>query len=146
MTIHSLDAKSHPIELPGLIETRPAASDSPAGSAVSQNSSSPLKTARKGRSRRWRWWRRRPGLLLSIAAVAVVIGWARHPALVTSLRPLRPVPANRLQPPGPAHWFGTDPLGRDLYSRVVHGSATSLLATALAVLIGLLIGSALGLF
>src|ERR1700712_3217143 len=127
MTIHSLDAKSHPIELPGLIETLPAASDSPAGSAVSQNSSSPLKTARKGRARRGRGWRRRPHLF-------------------TSLAPLLSVPANRLQPPGPAHWFGTDPLGRDLYSRVVHGSATSLLATALAVLIGLLIGSALGLF
>jgi peptide/nickel transport system permease protein len=45
-----------------------------------------------------------------------------------------------LQPPSRAHWFGTDELGRDLYSRILYGAQVSmtvgLAATAIAVLLG----------
>jgi peptide/nickel transport system permease protein len=49
-----------------------------------------------------------------------------------------------LHAPGPGHWFGTDDLGRDLYSAVLHGARTSLitglvaaaLSTSIAVLVG----------
>ncbi|HEX3946836.1 MAG TPA: ABC transporter permease [Acidimicrobiales bacterium] len=46
--------------------------------------------------------------------------------------------------PGAAHWFGTDDLGRDIFSRVVYGSRISLEVGFGAVAIGLLLGGPLG--
>nr|WP_255702021.1 ABC transporter permease [Bordetella sp. LUAb4] len=81
----------------------------------------------------------------SIAVLVLVIGWALWPTLFTSTDPLRGIPREALQPPSAAHWFGTDHLGRDIYARTVHGTATSLRATGLAVLIALFSGGAIGL-
>jgi peptide/nickel transport system permease protein len=75
----------------------------------------------------------------------VVILWAVIPGAFTHWPPDTGVPSSRLKPPSAEHWFGTDSLGRDLFSRVVHGSATSLAATAVAVAVGLVAGSLLGL-
>jgi peptide/nickel transport system permease protein len=52
---------------------------------------------------------------------------------------------DRLKPPSPRHWFGTDDLGRDILSRVMLGAQISLRVGVLAVLISLVIGSAIGL-
>jgi peptide/nickel transport system permease protein len=86
-----------------------------------------------------------PGLVLSVLVVALVILWALIPQAFSHWPPDTGVPSSRLKPPSAEHWFGTDSLGRDLFSRVVHGSATSLTATAVAVAVGLVAGSALGL-
>ncbi|MFE4958217.1 ABC transporter permease [Streptomyces sp. NPDC056653] len=86
-----------------------------------------------------------PGLILSIVLLALVLVSAFFPGLFTSQDPLSGVPRHRLQGPSPEHLFGTDQLGRDLFSRVVHGSALSLQATVLAVAVGLVVGSLLGL-
>jgi peptide/nickel transport system permease protein len=88
---------------------------------------------------------RRPGLLLSVALIALVLLGAFFPGLFTSQDPLSGVPREKLQSPGLHHLFGTDQLGRDLFSRVVHGSALTLKATALAVSLGLVVGSGTGL-
>ncbi len=88
---------------------------------------------------------RRPGLLLSLALIALVLLAAFFPGLFTSQDPLSGVPREKLQRPGLHHIFGTDQLGRDLFSRVVHGSALTLKATALAVSVGLVVGSGTGL-
>lgn len=54
----------------------------------------------------------------------------------------------RLLPPGPGHWLGTDDLGRDIVSRLIHGSRITLLVVVLvAVLaapVGLLVGTVAG--
>ena len=49
------------------------------------------------------------------------------------------------QPPSGAHWFGTDPLGRDVLSRVIVGARYILIITPLATLLGTVLGTALGL-
>jgi len=53
--------------------------------------------------------------------------------------------ANRLQPPSAAHWMGTDGLGRDILSRVIHGARITLMIVLLVAVIaaplGLLIGT-----
>lgn len=88
---------------------------------------------------------RQPSLVLSVLVLVVVALWAAAPTWFTPWDPIEGVPADRLQPPSAAHWFGTDNLGRDLFARVVHGSATSLAATSVAVLVGLAVGSLFGL-
>jgi len=87
---------------------------------------------------------KRPLLPLGIAVLALALAWAVWPGLFSHYDPLLGQPAQALQAPSGQHWFGTDHLGRDLYSRAVHGAALSLQATALAVLIALLVGIAIG--
>jgi len=50
-----------------------------------------------------------------------------------------------LQPPSSENWFGTDELGRDVFSRVLWGARVSLLVATLAVLVSMVIGIVLGL-
>src|SRR3546814_18024318 len=47
--------------------------------------------------------------------------------------------------PSAAHWFGVDPLGRDIFSRILLGARISLAAGFLSVLLGALVGCTLGL-
>jgi peptide/nickel transport system permease protein len=68
--------------------------------------------------------------------------------LLGTVDPQAVAPIDRLKPPSAEHWFGTDALGRDVYSRVVYGSrvslsvglAVALLSTGLGLLLGLLTG------
>lgn len=95
----------------------------------------------------WTWIGRLPraDVLIAGTVLALAAAWAVAPSLFTAYDPLRGQPLEALQPPSALHWFGTDHLGRDLYARTVHGSATSLRATALAVAVALLGGGAIGL-
>ena len=51
---------------------------------------------------------------------------------------------NPLQPPSSDHWFGTDKLGRDIFSRVIYASRSSLPATLILVALIFVIGTLLG--
>ena len=51
---------------------------------------------------------------------------------------------NRFAEPSAQHWFGTDEIGRDILSRVMHGARISLLVAAVAILISGLIGTSFG--
>jgi peptide/nickel transport system permease protein len=88
---------------------------------------------------------RRPGLIVAVVWLVAVLVAAVAPAVLASGDPLAGVPADKLTGPSSQHWFGTDQLGRDLYTRVVHGTSTTLHAAVLAIAIGLVVGSLLGL-
>ncbi|WP_405854603.1 ABC transporter permease [Streptomyces sp. NBC_01515] len=88
---------------------------------------------------------RRPGLLLSVLIVVLVVLASFWPDLFTSKDPLHGVPSENFRGPGGAHWFGTDELGRDVFSRVVHGAQLSLKATLIAVAVAFVVGSLIGL-
>lgn len=88
---------------------------------------------------------RRPLVVASLGWLVVVVVAALWPALLAPGDPLGGTPTDNLQPPSWAHWFGTDQLGRDLYTRVVHGTALTVSAAAVAVGVGVVGGSVLGL-
>lgn len=92
-----------------------------------------------------RFFVRRPGLVLSIVVTVLILLAAFRPSLFTVDDPLKGVPAENFSPPSGAHWFGTDELGRDLFTRVVYGAALSLKATLIAVAVAFVIGGTLGL-
>lgn len=85
------------------------------------------------------------GVVLSLVLLLLVVGWSVAPGLFTSQDPVRGVPADAFQGPSVAHWFGTDHLGRDELSRVIHGSASSVTSALVAVAIGVLVGGLVGL-
>lgn len=53
--------------------------------------------------------------------------------------------AHTLAPPGGEHWLGSDHLGRDIYSRIVHGARVSLIVGIASALLGSLLGGVIGL-
>lgn len=84
-------------------------------------------------------------VLLSFAIVALIVAWSLAPGLFTSHDPASGIPADKLLGPGAQHWFGTDHLGRDLYTRVVWGTASSVASALIAVTIGVFVGGFIGL-
>ena len=78
-------------------------------------------------------------LLLIIAASILA------PLLVTH-NPFEPDMANRLQPPSWQHFFGTDALGRDMFSRILYGGRASILLSLASAILSLGVGLVIGLF
>lgn len=97
---------------------------------------------------RFRWIRKHPTLiiggllLIAIAALSIAAPW------IATFDPQDIDPLARLQFPSAEHWFGTDALGRDVFSRAVWGGRVSMIvglavgifATAVGVLLGLVAG------
>ncbi|MBO4238606.1 ABC transporter permease [Pseudonocardia alni] len=105
----------------------------------------PPPAGRPPRARLGRFLRSRPGLVLAGAVVLLVLTAAFVPSLLAPGDPAVGDTARRLAPPGPGHWFGTDHLGRDVWTRVVHGASLSLQATVIAVAVALVAGGLIGL-
>ncbi len=76
--------------------------------------------------------------LLLLAAAALSLVWTPYSPYEMDL-------PGRLQPPNARHWLGTDPFGRDISSLLLVGARSSILVGVIAVGIGLLVGTALGL-
>lgn len=87
------------------------------------------------------------------AAAVVVLFLLVCLALGAPLSPYSPYaqdPANPFQSPSALHWFGTDQLGRDIFTRILYGSRVSLsvglITTMLTILIGVGVGAASGFY
>jgi peptide/nickel transport system permease protein len=88
--------------------------------------------------------RRKP--LGAIAAIVIVLV-ALMAVLAEVIAPYDPTtthPRDKLQAPSAKYWLGTDELGRDVFSRIVYGARTSLIAGVAATLIGTLFGALVG--
>ncbi len=88
--------------------------------------------------------RRASAIGTSVAVVFILIA-----LLGPSLAPYglnQQISGGVLQPPTPAHWFGTDQLGRDVFSRVLFGAADILVIAGLGTLLSVLLGTTIGLF
>jgi peptide/nickel transport system permease protein len=104
---------------------------------------------RPKRAEVWQRFRRNRMALAGLVFLVVLGLAAIFAPLITRYGPTQRVPLYR-QGPSTAHWFGTDAIGRDMFSRVVYGARVSLkigfTATAMSLVIGLVIGSTAGFF
>jgi peptide/nickel transport system permease protein len=101
--------------------------------------------SRGARRERARILARSPAVLIG---AGVVLFWAACAILGDLITPFDPVFDQTDQvfsPPSTEHWFGTDRLGRDVFSRVLVGSRDILLVAPAATLLGTVLGTALGL-
>ena len=78
-------------------------------------------------------------ILLGMVAIAILAPW------LGTVDPQAVSPIKRLRPPSEAFWFGTDALGRDVYSRVVYGARVSLIVGLAVAALSTLVGVAIGL-
>ncbi|RRR70606.1 MAG: ABC transporter permease [Candidatus Viridilinea halotolerans] len=91
------------------------------------------------------WMAARLNLLVGGLLIATLLLTALFASLIAPADPYAIAPMERLRPPSFAHPFGTDGLGRDLFSRVVFGARTALYMALPAVLIASVSGIFLGL-
>ncbi len=80
------------------------------------------------------------GTVLAVAFGLFLLAATLLPDAVAPLDPNQIAPREAFSAPSGAHWFGTDESGRDVYSRVVFGTANSLLIGVAATVIGLTLG------
>ena len=97
---------------------------------------------------RWLTFRTNPLAVIGLAIVILLLLAAALAPLIATHDPLKQALDQRLLAPSPAHFFGTDSLGRDIFSRVVHGARVTLFVVLLVVVtvgpIGLLVGATAG--
>jgi peptide/nickel transport system permease protein len=94
---------------------------------------------------RWRLLLRRPTFFVG---AGILLFWVVCAVFGHLFAPFNPLAQNLLSAntaPSGAHWFGTDPLGRDVLSRVIVGARDILIITPLATILGTVLGTALGL-
>lgn len=89
--------------------------------------------------------RRKPLGIASAALIVLIVLTAILADVLSPYDPLSAQPEIRLAPPSQGHPFGTDDIGRDVLSRVIHGSRISLWVGLLAVGIGTFAGMVIGL-
>ncbi|MBM3523273.1 MAG: ABC transporter permease [Alphaproteobacteria bacterium] len=82
--------------------------------------------------------------LIGIIVLSIAAGLSLLAPFVAPYSPIEIGAGDILQPPGGPFWFGTDELGRDVLSRVLHGGRISIQLVGIAVMLAFILGTALG--
>ena len=98
--------------------------------------------------RQWLAFKRNPMAVCGLAIIILLLLVAAFAPLIAPFDPLAQALDKRLLPPSATNWFGTDALGRDIFSRIVYGTRITLVIVLLVVVtvgpFGLLIGAISG--
>jgi ABC-type dipeptide/oligopeptide/nickel transport system permease subunit len=98
----------------------------------------------------WRRFRQNKLAMIGLVFIVVLILVAVFAPLIAPYGPAERTPGAFREPPSTAHWFGTDTIGLDVFSRVIYGARISLrvgiIATFMTVVIGLILGAVAGYF
>ena len=89
--------------------------------------------------------RRQPTLVIGLAVLLLVFASGLLAPAWWTGDPQEMRTAQRLQPPSAVRWFGSDQFGRDVYTRTLYGARVSLVVGATVALLGLALGTTLGL-
>jgi len=93
----------------------------------------------------WTRLRRSPGAMIGLVLIVILILMALSADFITPQGINEQSLRNGFIPPGSDYWLGTDEFGRDMYSRIVHGSRISLQVGIIATSISAVVGISLGL-
>src|SRR6202171_1140004 len=109
----------------------------------------PSIASHKSMSPTWRRFRdafrRHPTALIGGVLLICMVAVAILAARLGTMEPQAVAPITRLKPPSADFWFGTDMLGRDVYSRVVYGARVSLIVGLAVAMFSTILGVAIGL-
>ncbi|MCP1306583.1 oligopeptide ABC transporter permease [Paenibacillus tyrfis] len=112
--------------------------------AVTTNKAQLPAAAAKPKNRAWERFKANRLAFVSLWIMAVLIVLALFAPVIALHDPAEQDLMSRLKPPSAEHWFGTDDLGRDLFSRVLYGARVSLSVAIFSVVLNLLIGITVG--
>ncbi|MCG5219869.1 ABC transporter permease [Streptosporangium sp. KLBMP 9127] len=112
-----------------------------------------VKPAKQGKpaslwSDAWYDLRRRPLFIFSSVLILILLVIAVFPQWFSSVDPFNAATCQLAQarnPPGSAHWFGTDNLGCDVYSRTIYGARNSIVVGMSTTIVTAIVGGLLGL-
>ena len=96
------------------------------------------------RDRAWRYIRRHPTMIVGGVLLLIMLVMAVFAPYLNTVDPQALSPIKRLRWPSAQYWFGTDMLGRDVYSRTVYGARVSLMVGISVALFSTVIGLAIG--
>ncbi|HCJ65922.1 MAG TPA: peptide ABC transporter permease [Elusimicrobia bacterium] len=94
------------------------------------------------------YWRRLKRNKLALSGLSIILFLTILAIFAPLLTPYNPLEQNllaRLSSPSKEHWFGTDDLGRDVFSRIIYGTRISLTVGFVAIGIAIIIGTIIGL-
>jgi peptide/nickel transport system permease protein len=111
---------------------------------VDPATSPPAPAPEEGRIAAWRLLAGNPVTLVSVIVLALIVLLALLAPLLAPYGVNTTNVPNALQPPSPEHWFGTDELGRDVFSRVLLAARASLLVAVASVAFALVVGVTVG--
>ena len=114
----------------------------PVAPAVEQAAATRLSRAARFR----RYLRRHPSVAIGGGLLVVMALIGLFAPLLGTVDPTAIAPSRRTRVPSELYWFGTDMLGRDIYSRVIYGARVSLLVGFSVAILSSVIGLAIGLF
>jgi peptide/nickel transport system permease protein len=92
----------------------------------------------------WLALKNNPLAISGAVIVTALVLMATFAPWIADQSPYHQVLASRLQPPSAAHYFGTDELGRDIFTRIIYGSRITLLIVFLVSIIVLPVGLCVG--
>jgi len=95
-------------------------------------------------SRLWRHVRRHPTIVIGGVLLAIMLAMAVFAPWLGTVDPQALAPVRRLKWPSATYWFGTDMLGRDVYSRTIYGARVSLAVGISVALFSTALGLAIG--
>jgi peptide/nickel transport system permease protein len=110
--------------------------------ATSAPSTAPVESPAR---RAWGKLKRRPGAMAALVVLLLLAFLAIFAPLIAPHDPIKQGWATVRKPPSALFWFGTDEVGRDLFSRIIYGARASLSAGVISVSIALLLGVPIGL-
>ena len=111
---------------------------------VTVNARERTRAARSELAELWRRLRKNRAAVVGAGIVGVFIALAVLAPVLVPYSPIQGALQDRLLPPSTTHWFGTDELGRDLFSRILFGARISLQIQIVAVVLALFVGVVLG--